>query len=259
MVHQIGPRHRVRTYGEPHVVRRRPWPYHVCCGGARTRASVSGAALSLLNYLDCQVAKCRHNPRAVEMRSWSTAPRVDTQTSESRTGVRGRHPVLDSQGRPDPWLSPWYSLELHRQSCEWLFAMSDKPPRSRPWLWSLNSNSSSATDHSLTGQRFLSRRRGRTIAGTVQHSTSLCRQGHPLQQYSWNWHAISNACPLKHSLSGHQACQQGSRRARKTAIFIVSIHHVAYLSSRVRCDGIFWMRPCPWAKQRKGTPRERGT
>ena len=47
MVHQMGPRHRVRTYSEPHVVRRRPWPYHVCCGGARTRASVSGAALSL--------------------------------------------------------------------------------------------------------------------------------------------------------------------------------------------------------------------
>ena len=40
-----------------------------------------------------------------------------------------------------------------------------------------------------------------------------------------------------------------------TAIITDSSHHDAHLSSRVRYDGIFWMRPCRWAKKlAKGTP-----
>ena len=28
-------------------------------------------------------------------------------------------PVLDSQGRPEPWLSQWFSFELKREDWEW--------------------------------------------------------------------------------------------------------------------------------------------
>ena len=36
---------------------------------------------------------------------WVTAPRVDAQASEDRTGMGGWAPELDEEGRPDPWRS----------------------------------------------------------------------------------------------------------------------------------------------------------
>ena len=131
-------------------------------------------------------------------------------------------------------------------------------PRLRPWLWSLNSNSSSATDHSLTRQRFLSCRRGRTTPGTVQHSTSLCRQGYPASAVLMELACYLKGMSIKALVEwGTKRGQQGSRRARKTVIVIVSIHHFAYLSSQVRCDRTFYMGPYRWAKQRRDTARTR--
>ena len=111
VVQPMDHRHRVRTYSEPHSARRRPRPCHVeherpfpgllfrSCPFTRGSGAVPPCVSSSTTWL---LAKCRHYPCAVEVHSWSTAPRVDAQSSDSRTCLGGWHPIHHSQGRPDP-------------------------------------------------------------------------------------------------------------------------------------------------------------
>ena len=81
----------------------------------------------ILRYLATQVEECRHSPCASVLRSAETAPRVDAQASETRTGVGGWRPVVDESGVPDPARSPWFSLEVTKEQWPWVFAKSDRP------------------------------------------------------------------------------------------------------------------------------------
>ena len=78
-----------------------------------------------LSHLAAQLELSGHHLCAVEMHSWETAPR---KASEERTGIRGWAPVMNSEGKLDPWLSPWFSYELTRADWPWIFERGDKPP-----------------------------------------------------------------------------------------------------------------------------------
>ena len=61
--------------------------------------------------------------------SGKTARPVDAQASEDRTGIGSWAPELDEEGRPDPWRSTWYSLEITRAEWPWVFERGEKPAR----------------------------------------------------------------------------------------------------------------------------------
>ena len=82
-----------------------------------------------LRYLSRQVSLSHHYNCAMMMRPWDTAPRVDAQASQDRTGIGGWAPELDEEGRPDPWRSRWYSHEITKAEWPWIFERSDKPAR----------------------------------------------------------------------------------------------------------------------------------
>ena len=82
-----------------------------------------------LRYLSRQVSLSRHYNGAMFMHPWDTAPRVDAQASQDRTGIGGWTPELDEEGRPDPWRSRWYSHEITVAEWLWIFERSDKPTR----------------------------------------------------------------------------------------------------------------------------------
>ena len=46
--------------------------------------------------------------------------------SEERTGIGSWAPVTTSEGKLDPWLSPWFSYELTRTD-PWIFEKGDQP------------------------------------------------------------------------------------------------------------------------------------
>ena len=56
-----------------------------------------------------------------------TSPRVDAQASEARTGIVGWLPVVNKQGVPDPWLSPWFSAEVTQEVLPWVHEKGGKP------------------------------------------------------------------------------------------------------------------------------------
>ena len=67
------------------------------------------------------------SPCASVLRSAETAPRVDAQATETRTGVGGWWPVVDESGVPDPARSPWFSLEVTKEQWPWVYAKSERP------------------------------------------------------------------------------------------------------------------------------------
>ena len=80
-----------------------------------------------LSHLAAQIGICRHYPCAVEIHSWDTAPRVDAQASEGRSGIGGWSLVRNTEGDLDPWLSPWFSCELTRKDWPWIYERGDRP------------------------------------------------------------------------------------------------------------------------------------
>ena len=55
------------------------------------------------------------------------APRVDAQASSTRTGIGGWFPHLDRNGEADRWISPWFSLEISRETFPWVCERGNKP------------------------------------------------------------------------------------------------------------------------------------
>ena len=53
-----------------------------------------------LSHLATQLELCRHYSCATEIHSWETAPRVDAQAGEERTGIGARKEVSTPGCRP---------------------------------------------------------------------------------------------------------------------------------------------------------------
>ena len=81
----------------------------------------------ILRYLDQQIQKSRHYSCATELHPMTSAPRVDAQASLTRTGIGGWLPVLGPDGRADPSLSTWFSLEILEDDWPWIFKKGGKP------------------------------------------------------------------------------------------------------------------------------------
>ena len=64
------------------------------------------AYVNSLSHLATQLELCRHCSCAVEIHSWETAPRVDAQVSEKRTGIGGWAPVMNSEENSTPGSHP---------------------------------------------------------------------------------------------------------------------------------------------------------
>ena len=78
-------------------------------------------------HLSNQVERERHFSCATRMLPTDTAPRVDAQASETRTGIGGWLPVLNTRGIPDPWLSPSFSVEITPEVLPWVYEKGGKP------------------------------------------------------------------------------------------------------------------------------------
>ena len=78
--------------------------------------SVPSYVSFFLRFLARQVEQRRHYPCAVRTFSASSAPRLDAQASAERTGIGGWLPSVRQDGTLDLWTSPWFSLELKRES-----------------------------------------------------------------------------------------------------------------------------------------------
>ena len=60
------------------------------------------------------------------MTSIDEAPTVDAQASSERTGIGGWLPAFDSEGRPSPSTSKWFSHEVTRSEFPWVFERNEK-------------------------------------------------------------------------------------------------------------------------------------
>ena len=75
----------------------------------------------ILRYLAGEISKKRHYVCGTRITPPDCSPRVDAQGSEERTGVGGWFPTRDDEGRLNPWLSYWFSLEITREDFPWVF------------------------------------------------------------------------------------------------------------------------------------------
>ena len=52
---------------------------------------------------------------------------MDAQASSERTGIGGWLPTFDSEGRPSPSTSRWFSHEVMQSEFPWVFERNEKP------------------------------------------------------------------------------------------------------------------------------------
>ena len=81
----------------------------------------------ILRYLANEISKKRHYECGTRITSSECSPRVDAQASEERTGIGGWFPTRDDQGRLNPLLSCWFSLEITREDFPWIFEKGNRP------------------------------------------------------------------------------------------------------------------------------------
>ena len=88
---------------------------------------VRGYVRFFLRYLADQVAETRHYYCAVELHASTLAPRVDAQANSIRTGIGGWFPAVNSEGKIDPSISRWFSLEIRQEEWPWVYAKRQTP------------------------------------------------------------------------------------------------------------------------------------
>ena len=76
----------------------------------------------ILHYLADQVAQSRH----YNCSETQEAPRVDAQSSNTRTGIGGLFPRRNSNGSVDLSISPWFSTEMMEQEWPWIHTKENK-------------------------------------------------------------------------------------------------------------------------------------
>ena len=80
-----------------------------------------------LNYLAKQIEECRHTSCSEVLLSSVSAPRVDAQASDTRTGIGGWLPNFHADGTIDMKSSLWFSMEIRKEDFPWVYEKSDKP------------------------------------------------------------------------------------------------------------------------------------
>ena len=119
-----------------------------------------------------QIGICRHYPCAAEIHSWDTAPRVDAQASEGRSGVGGWAPVRNTEGFRHGQLradTKGLAVEI-RDRRPTISHNIDPGSPWKLWLHLLVSSYSSATKTPRKdGPTCRLFRRGPTIEGTGRH------------------------------------------------------------------------------------------
>ena len=80
-----------------------------------------------LEFLSRSVARERHYDCREFLKKPRVALRVDAQASATRTGIGGWLPYLGKNGEVDRCRSPWFSLEIKRETRPWTFERGDKP------------------------------------------------------------------------------------------------------------------------------------
>ena len=88
---------------------------------------VPGFVKFILRFLAAQIEQTRHYSCAVELRSAPSAPRVDAQESDTRTGLGSWLPTADEKGSIQKWLSPWFSLEIDKAHFPKVYEKDDRP------------------------------------------------------------------------------------------------------------------------------------
>ena len=94
------------------------------CGPVRR---VPGFVKFILQFLAAQIEQTRLYSCAVELRSAPSAPRVEAQASDTRTGLGGWLPAADENGSIQKWLSPWFTLEIDKAHFPWVYEKDDRP------------------------------------------------------------------------------------------------------------------------------------
>ena len=81
----------------------------------------------ILRYLSAEIKEQRHYACSTRIITAGCSPRLDAQASSNRTGTGGCFPVADQEGKLSPWLSGWFSLEIHKDDFPWVFERGDRP------------------------------------------------------------------------------------------------------------------------------------
>ena len=78
----------------------------------------------ILRYLALKEETLQVRNEAYDCRLYAAS---GCQASVSRTRIGGWFPARDQEGRLNPWMSSWFSLEITREDFPWIFVKGDRP------------------------------------------------------------------------------------------------------------------------------------
>ena len=145
--HQLDPEDRRFYFSQRQHLRRRTRQGDVRGGGARIRAPLPRTTLPIYVTPSLQLGEVGTGLREVfPVSPCSTAlsspdiihalwkcirgrrlRELTRKPARKGPGLGGWVPVTKSEGKLDPWLSPWFSYELIRTDWPWIFEKGDKP------------------------------------------------------------------------------------------------------------------------------------
>ena len=140
MDYQLDQEDRSFYFSQRWHLRRRAWQGGVRGGGARIRALLPRTTLQIHVSSSSEFGEARPSLREILLVSPRDAARAaDITHAPSKsirvrrlrelmrkpavemTGIGGWPRVMNSEGKLDPWLSPWFSYELTRTDWPWIF------------------------------------------------------------------------------------------------------------------------------------------
>ena len=91
----------------------------------RARVPVPLFVRMILEWIALRVARRKTVPCAERRSPCCVAFRVDAKAEGMQVAVGGWAPKAGIDGRPDPWLSEWFAVELTEQSAPWAFCRGE--------------------------------------------------------------------------------------------------------------------------------------